>query len=458
MTCAFNSIHDPGRALLAAGWVTASLVTSAIACASNPALAIEPVRRVVSPGGVNALIIESHDIGVISMRISFRGGAVQDPVDKPGVAYFVGYMFNEGAGEFTPQELTRRRMRIGSGFSGEALTERIQINFTAPSAQREEAFKLLKLAMVSPRFDAEPMERARRSALASLEHERVNPSSIVLRRLSELLYGPTRYAIPVKGTREAVARISVDDVRAYRRRVFCRDTLQVAVAGDIDATTLEKTLDDLFAELPAKADLQPVPAVAETTAKSEAIAMDLPQTIVVFGNIAPALSARQDLAANLFNQVLSAQFTGRLFQTVREREGLVYSISTGRGRFLRSETFYGNFGAAPSNASRAMALTMSEIDRLVREGPTEVELRDAKAAFRGGYYLGLDTSANLSAMLMAMLEEGLSDSYLADFDAQVAGITIEEVRAVAKLVARPGSMVSVRVGKTDEVHAPRVVP
>ena len=253
----------------------------------------------------------------------------------------------------------------------------------------------------------------------------------------------------MKGTPEAVARISADDVRAYRKRVFARDNLRVAVAGDIDAATLATLLDDVFAMLPAKSELRPAPAIAAAAVQHQAIAMELPQTIVLFGNSVPTLDARQSLAANVFNQILGAQFTGRLFTALRDREGLVYSIGTGRGRLVQSETFYGTFGAAPGNAARAMAVTMSEIQRLVSEGPSEEELRDAKAAFRGGYYLGLDTSANLSSMLMAMLEQDLPDTYLADFDAQVAGITIDEVRAIAKLLARPDQMVSVGVGKTD---------
>src|SRR5262245_27905526 len=227
MTQAFKYFYRAGQRLRAA-WlgVFAALLTSVFAFGINSALAIEPVQRIVSHGGVEALLIESHDVGLISMRISFKGGALQDPADKPGVAYFVSYMFNEGAGDLSPTELMRRRTRIGSSFSGSALAESILINFSAPTVHRDEAFRLLKLAIASPRFDAEPMERARRSALASLEQERLDPGSVAVRRLSELLYGQTRYAIPVKGTEDAVARISVDDVRAYRMRVFARDTLQ----------------------------------------------------------------------------------------------------------------------------------------------------------------------------------------------------------------------------------------
>ncbi|MET0194592.1 MAG: insulinase family protein, partial [Hyphomicrobiaceae bacterium] len=192
--------------------------------------------------------------------------------------------------------------------------------------------------------------------------------------------------------------------------------------------------------------------------RQQSIEMDVPQTIVVFGNTAPLLNARQGLAASLFNQILSAQFTGRLFKVVREREGLVYGIATGRGRLEQSESFSGTVGAPPRHPPRAMSLTMSEIARLVAEGPSQEELGDAKAAFRGGYYLGLGTSASLSALLMTMQEQGLPDSYLADFDALVAGITIDEVRAAAALVARPDAMVSVSVGKANEAQTSRLAP
>jgi len=425
-----------------------AVVASAIIWLLAPnALAIEPVQRVISPGGIEALLIESHAVGLISLRFSFRGGAIQDPDDKPGVAYFTGYMFNEGAAELTSRELMVRLARIGASFSGNAGPESLDINFTAPSGQREEAISLLKMALVSPRFDTEPMERARRTALASFAQEQVNPGSIAMRRLMALLYGTNRYSLPVTGTADAVAQISVNDVRAYRARTFARDTLRVAVAGDIDAAMLGPLLDDLFASLPAKADLRPAPFMKSAVVQHEAIAMDLPQTKVMFGNLAPLLDGREELAASLFNQILSGQFTGRLFNAVREREGLVYSIATGRGRFSQSVVFYGSFGASPLNASRAMAMTMREIDRLIIDGPTEQELQDAKAAFRGGYYLDLDTTPSLSAMLLTMLERNLPDTYLSDLDGQIAGITMQDVRAVARRLVRLDKLASVRIGK-----------
>ena len=81
------------------------LAAGVLASAPNRAEAIAPVQRIVSPGGIEALLIESHEVGVISLRFSFKGGAVQEPAGKEGVAYLTSFLFNEGAGDLSPQEL-----------------------------------------------------------------------------------------------------------------------------------------------------------------------------------------------------------------------------------------------------------------------------------------------------------------------------------------------------------------
>ena len=249
-----------------------------------------------------------------------------------------------------------------------------------------------------------------------------------------------------------MAALTAQDVRDYRARMFARDNLRVAVAGDIAAGELAKLLDEVFGALPARADVLAEPSIKPVTPQEQSIAMDMPQTLVLFGNNLPVLSAREDLAANVFNQVLSSMFTGRLFVALREREGLVYTIGTMRGRMSQAGTFWGSFGAAPQNVARAKALAMTEIERLASEGPTEQELKDAKAALRGSYYLRLDTSANLG-LLMNMLDANRPDTFLRDFDAEVGGITIEEVRAVGRKLARPEDMVGVTIGRRDEAAA-----
>lgn len=431
------------------GFAAVAFAAAATFAAIKPdvAHALEPVQRIVSPGGIHALLIESREVGLISLRFSFTGGGDQDPTGKLGTAYVASYLFNEGAGEHDTKSLNAKLSRIGAGFAGNTSIPSISINFTTPSAHRDEAIGLLKQALTSPRFDAEPMERARRAALATLKQDDVTPSSMAMRRLSRMLHGSSRYAEHVYGTPQTLEQISTDDVRALRQRVFARSNLRVAAAGDIDAKSLALLLDDLFGSLPATADITLPDAPGTVASRHEAITMDLPQTIVLFANNLPRLDGKQSHAANVFNQILSASFTGRLFRVVREQEGLVYSVGTSRIVFPKWDTFYGSLGAAPDKSERAFTLTMSEIERLVKEGPSAQELEDAKSALRGSTYLGLDTSSNLSAMLLWMLEQNLPDTFLADYDSAVANISIDDVRAAGQILFHPERVVSVSVGK-----------
>jgi zinc protease len=442
------SIFRPSVSITTFAAAALAFMTMLVALKPHPARALEPVQRVVSAHGIQALLIESREVGIMSLRFSFEGGGDQDPADKLGAAYFAAYLFNEGAGDFDAKALAAKLSRIGAGFAGDANLGSISFTFTTPSAHRDEAVSLLKLAMTSPRFDNEPIERARRAALANLKQEAVAPGSVAMRRLSGMLHGSSRYAQSIYGTPQTLDRISVDDIRAVRKRIFARSNLRVAAAGDIDAKSLATLLDEVFGSLPAAADITPSSAPEPVVARQEMISMDLPQTIVLFANNLPRLDGKSAHAASVFNQILSASFTGRLFQIVREKEGLVYSVATNRLAFPKWDMFWGSLGAAPDKAERAFALTMREIDRLVKDGPSAQELEDAKSALRGSTYLGLDTSANLSAMLLWMLERKLPDTFIADYDAAIASITIDDVRAAGQVLFHPECMVSVSVGKS----------
>lgn len=107
--------------LLTRRWFTGALLTAGLlASTCVPVTAADRVRKVTSPGGIEAWLMESHEVGLISMRFNFEGGALAEPAEKPGVAQFAAYMFNEGAGDMTPEVLSSRRMKLGVNLGGSA--------------------------------------------------------------------------------------------------------------------------------------------------------------------------------------------------------------------------------------------------------------------------------------------------------------------------------------------------
>ena len=170
-----------------------------LAVTALPARAVE-VQRVVSPGGIEAWLVEDHRNPIITLDLAFRGGAALDPEGKEGLANMISGLLDEGAGDLDSQAFQGRlqdlsiRLRFSAGrdtFNGELRTL---------SENRETAFDMLRLALTEPRFDAEPVERIRSQILAGLARDAENPNAIAGRTLRRLFFPEHPYGRPVAGT------------------------------------------------------------------------------------------------------------------------------------------------------------------------------------------------------------------------------------------------------------------
>ena len=133
--------------------------------AALPARAIE-VQRVISPGGIEAWLVEDHSNPIISLDLSFRGGAALDPAGKEGLAKLVSSLIDEGAGELDSQAFQGRLSDLSISLSFSTGRDTFGGEMMTLTETRETAFELLRLALAEARFDAEPMARIRSQILA----------------------------------------------------------------------------------------------------------------------------------------------------------------------------------------------------------------------------------------------------------------------------------------------------
>jgi zinc protease len=218
----------------------------------RPALAVE-VQRVVSPGGIEAWLVEDHTNPIIALQMNFRGGGALDPAGKEGLASMVASTIDEGAGPLDSQ-----------GFQGKLNDLSIRLGFSAGfdnfsgslrslTENRDTAFEMLRLALSEPRFDEEPVERIRAQIAAGLTRSLEDPDVIAGLTLRGILMPEHPYARALSGTLASVDTLTVEDLRRFVAERFARDLLIVGVVGDIDAKELARLLDETFMGLPAKA-------------------------------------------------------------------------------------------------------------------------------------------------------------------------------------------------------------
>lgn len=416
----------------------------------NNAQAAPRVERVTSPGGIEAWLVPSHEIPVIAVEVAFRGGASLDPKGKGGTASLLSSLLDEGAGDLDSKTFQTRledlniRLRFGAG------DDSLSASLTTLSASRDEAFRLLGLALTQPRLDAEPIERMRQSRLVGLAAEEEDPESVAAKAWDRLAFGSHPYAEPVHGTVQSLPTITRDDLVAFAKARIARDALLVTVVGDIDAATLGPLLDRTFGALPEKAALAEVAEVVISPGTLKVIEQDIPQSVLSFG--LPGIK-REDpdwYAASVMNYVLGGgSFESRLMQEVRVKRGLSYGISTYMVPRERTGVLLGQVGTANASAGKALDVVKAELARMADKGLDARELADAKTYLTGSFPLNLDSNGAIAAVLMQLRRDRLPIDQIERRNALINAVTREDVLRAARRLLDPARLVTVVVGKPE---------
>ena len=419
--------------------------TSIMFAASARATTIE---RVVSPGGIEAWLVHERAVPLIAVEFAFAGGAVQDPPGKAGTAALTASLLDAGAGDLDSTAFTDRLERKAIQMNFSAQRDTIHGTLRTLTENRDDAFELLRLAVTVPRFDAKDVEISRAQILSLLRRETTSPTDIASQRWWETAFEGHPYGRPVNGTSETVSSISIADLKSYAHRVLARQNLKIAVVGDIDAETLKVLLDRTFGALPEKPELYSIANVAPRgLGRRIEVSLDVPQTVVDFGG--PGI-ARQDpdfMAAYLINHILGGGSTdSRLYQEVREKRGLAYSVSDSLVWLDHAAVMLGGTATRADRAGETVDLIEKEIRHFAEDGPTAGELVEAKRYLNSAFVLNLDSSTKIAALLVQLELDGFGTDYFSRRTAMIEAVTLDDARRVAKRLLDKGLLVTV-VGK-----------
>ncbi|MET4244767.1 zinc protease [Bradyrhizobium sp. JR18.2] len=420
---------------------------------SAPAQAAAKIQRLVSPGSIEAWFVQDATVPLIAIKYAFSGGASQDPAGKPGVGNLVADLLDEGSGNLDSKTYHERldRRAIKLGFS--ATRDHFRGSLRMLKDNKDEAYDLLRMALTSARFEPADVERIRAHVISTLRRESTNPSSLAYRKFLEVAFGDHPYGRPDTGTLDSVPKIEIADLKDYGRRILAKDTLRIVVVGDVDPDTLGKLLDKTFGTLPAKAELTPIPDVVAAKPPQRAfIPLDVPQTVVTFGG--PGINRHDPdfMAADVVNHILAGGMSSRLFNEVRKKRGLAYSISEALLWMDHSALFIGNTGTRADRAGETVDAVETEIRRIAEEGPTQKELDEAKSYLKGSQVLALDTSSNLAQTLLQYQLDKLPIDYIEKRNTIVDAVTLDDTRRVAKKLWGDG-LLTVIVGRDPQAAA-----
>jgi zinc protease len=419
-----------------------------------PSQAATRIQHLISPGGIEAWFVQDATVPLIAMEYAFAGGASQDPADKPGVGNMVASLIDEGSGDLDSKSFHERLDRRAIELSFSIARDQFRGSLRMLKENKDEAFDLLHLALTSPHLDSSDVERIRSQIMSGLHRDTTNPNALSSRKFLETAFPNHPYSRPGTGTLESVPTITVADMRDYIRRIIARDTLKIAVVGDIDPATLGQLLDKTFGGLPAKASLTPVPDVVATTPPQRAfVPLDVPQTTITFGSPGVMRHDPKFMAAYIDNHILGGGgLSSRLYREVREKRGLAYSVYESLLWMDHSALVIGNTGTRADRAGDSIDAIDKEVRRFAEEGPTQQELDEAKSYLKGSQMLQLDTSTKLASALLQYQLDKLPIDYLDKRAAIIDAVTLDDAKQMAKKLWGQG-LLTVVVGREPQAAA-----
>jgi zinc protease len=423
--------------------------TIVFALCAAPLWAMPDIQTLKTPNGVDAWLVEDHNIPFVALELRFIGGASIEPMEKRGVATLMTGLLEEGSGDMDAQAFATAREGLAASFGYDVYDDALSISAKMLTENRDAAAALLKQSLLSPRFDPDAVERVRAQILSILASNEKNPRDIASSHFYELAYPDHPYGKSYEGSPETVSALTREDLIEIHRQILVKDRVIVSAVGDITSDELVQLIDMLLDGLPQTSDHALPPPIQDALSGGvDVVDFPTPQSFVLFGHDGIAQSDQDFFAAYILNHILGGGgFESRLMTEVREKRGLTYGIGTFLVSRDYSELLMGQVSSANDTVAQAIEVIRDEWRKMANAGVTADELTAAKTYLTGAYPLRFDGNGPIANILVGMQRMGLSPDYIKTRNERINAITLEDINRVAKRILKPDDLYFLVVGQ-----------
>jgi predicted Zn-dependent peptidase len=380
---------------------------------------------------------------MMAASLQVRAGSLFETAETAGITNFLHRVMVRGTKRHGAVQLTEAVEDLGGSLDASGDVEYGEVRGTALARHWSELLGLMAEVALRPTLAAEEVERERRLIQSALQSRGDTPFQRAFDAVLLDLYGPHPYAWPSLGRRESVERLDRATLAAHHAAIYRPDRMVLAVSSQAPADRVVRMAERLLGGMPAATGPTPV-NVAPPAPRLERRVVERPvqQAQVLVASLTPPLTAPDYPAVRVLGTVLGGGMSGRLFNELRDRRGLAYSVGT-LGTFRTGPSFLVTYmGTAPANAEAAEAGVLAELERVRADPVTERELARAKAYLLGNLAMDRRTSARHAWYLAFFEVIGAGWDFPERYARAVEAVTIADVvQAAQRYLGRPTVLV-----------------
>ena len=396
-----------------------------------------PFRTTVLEGGLRVVTEEVPGVRSAAFGVWVGVGSVDEGPTEHGASHFLEHLLFKGTAKRDALEISACMDAVGGELN--AFTAKDHTCYYARTLDEDLPLAvdvvsdLVTSALVAP----EDVESERGVICEEISMHDDDPGDVVHDAFATALFGDHPLGRRIIGSVESVEALSAEAIAGYYRGWYQPERMVVSAAGHLRHDAVVDLVRSAFTSFPQHAGAVGTP-VAAPQVQAGVVVEDRPteQAHLVLGTHALPRGHELRWALSVLNTGLGGGMSSRLFQEIRERRGLAYSVYSYASSYADAGAFGVYAGCAPSRAGEVLRIAREELAKAADDGLTDDEVTRAKGALRGSLVLGLeDTGAQMSRVGKAMLVHGevLTVDELID---RIDAVTPEDVRVVADLVLR----------------------
>jgi zinc protease len=424
----------------------------------NPVVKVPDYWTLDLPNGLKMIGSKDDEVPMVTLQLNVECGHRFEEKSKSGLAQIMADLMNESTMKHSAEQISEELEKLGSSVDVSAGTNEIVITISCLKKNMNATFKLVEEILFQPKFDKEEFERSKNQLLEAIANQATQPVTIANNVYSRLLYGDDHImSVPTIGTKETVTAITLDDVKNYYNANFSPNISQVIVVGDV-------TKEEILAQTPflkTWADKKVVHKVTSGTPKTDKTKIFLvdktqaPQSEVRIGFMSLPFDATGEYyKVGIMNYVLGGGFSSRINMNLREDKGWTYgsycTFSGGKydGRYTASG------GIKGSATDSAIVEYVREIRNYAENGIKPEELEFTKSSIGQSDALKYETPGQKAFFLKRIIDYKLDRTFVDQQNKILAGMTKQEVDALAKKYLDTDKMVIMVVGDKEKIMEP----
>jgi predicted Zn-dependent peptidase len=413
------------------------------------------IRKQVLPNGVTILSEEMHGIRSVAIGVWVKTGSRHETAERNGISHFIEHMVFKGTKNRSALDIARQMDGIGGNMDAFTGKESICFNAKVLDEHLPIAVDVISDLVLNPTFEPRDIDREKGVILEEIKMDEDNPDYLVHEIFTQNFWKDHPLGMPILGTKETVKALNQQAILENFTARFSAGNLVISAAGSLNHDEFARLIADRFAHLPVIPNGHRYPAPKVNPKIVTRNKKSLEQVQLCMGVAAPFISHEKRYVSYILNTLLGGGMSSRLFQKVREEQGLVYSIYSDLNPYSDTGCLCVYAGTSRESAPQVVQSVLDEFKRVKNDPVPEEELERVKDQLKGSLMLSLESSTSRMSNLARQ------DMYFERFIGQdeiircVEAVTAAQVADLANEIFTRDAVAVTLLGNLNGLKLPR---